>query len=141
MKKLFVAVVAALSIVACNSNPGPEQTTPAEFGEIVVAPTPVSVGTEVTVQVSVMSEYGFNSVYIAYMLNDDVSDVRFTAARNNLSKEITSFTYKGTIPGQKAGTKVTFWVCALTAYQVASYSAPKEYTIPEEDEESSDTNE
>lgn len=131
MRSVLLAAVAALCLAACNSKPGPEQTTPAEFGEVTFYPTVVTPETKVTVSVPVTSQYGLTSVYIVYMRNEDPSDVKFTAPKY-LTREITSLTYEGTIPEQKAGTKVTFQVCALTAYNVPSFSQIKEYTVPEE---------
>ena len=45
--------------------------------------------------------------------------------------ETRALTYKGIIPGQKAGRKVTFRVRAITAYDVVTYSDPRSYTIPD----------
>lgn len=53
----------------------------------------------------------------------------------SFESEATSLTYKGTIPRQKAGRKVTFQVRAITAYDVVTLSDPQSYTIPDEEED------
>ena len=138
MKTRLFTVVAALSLLACNSSQGPERTTPAEFGEVSFSPAVIRADADVTVEVSVTSRYGFSRVDIVYWLDDDESDVRAvspypfptapTAAEASLS-------YSGKIPGQKAGRKVTFRVRAITFYNVPSYSQPREYTVPAAGEE------
>lgn len=135
MKKLLSAVLALLCLAACNSTPGPEHTTPAEFGEVTYFPTEVTSETPVTVEVPVTSQYGFSRVDIVYMLDDDYSDVRAVSPRVFPSAEITSFTYNGTISNKKlAGKKVTFQVRAITFHNVPSYSQPRSYTVPAEEE-------
>ena len=81
------------------------------------------------------SQYGFHRIDIVYILDDDDSDVRFTSLLRSFEAEATSLTYKGTIPRQKAGRKVTFWVRAITAYDVVTLSDPRSYTISKEDED------
>lgn len=135
MNRTFFAAAAALCLMACNSNSGPERTTPAEFGEVTFSPTAVTADTEVTVEVLVTSQYGFHRVDIVYILDDDDSDVRFASLMRTFAAETTSVTYKGTIPRQKAGRKVTFWVRAITAYDVVTLSDPQSYTIPDEEED------
>lgn len=134
MKKPLSALLALLCLAACNSTPGPEHTTPAEFGEVIYFPTEVTSETPVTVEVPVTSQYGFSRVDIVYMLDDDKSDVKAVSPRIFPSAEITSFTYNGTIPKQPAGKKVTFQVRAITSYNVPSYSQPRFYTVPAEEE-------
>ena len=133
MKKLLFAAVAALCLAACNSDPGPEQTTPAEFG--AVSFYQVIPNKDVLVEVPVTSEYGFSRVDIVYMLDDDSSDVKVASLRMFPSAEVTSFTYSGKIPGQESGKKVTFQVRAITFHNVASYSQIRSYTVPEDEEE------
>lgn len=134
MKKLLFVLAAALSLAACNSKPGPEHTTPAEFGEVTLSPVRLSSEKDVVVTVPVTSRFGFRNVGIVYMLDGDESDVR-TASDHPVAKNITSFTYTGTIPRQRAGRTVTFRVRAITAYKVPSYSQEMVYTIPAEEEE------
>lgn len=131
MKKLLIVLAAAVLLAACNSKPGPEHSTPAEFGEVTLSPLRLSSETDVVVKVPVTSRYGFRNVGIVYMLDSDESDVRTTSVLP-VDKNITDFTYEGTIPRQKAGTKVSFRVRAITAYKVTSYSQEMSYTIPEE---------
>lgn len=135
MRRTFFAAVTALCLAACNSNSGPERTTPAEFGEVTFSPTEVTPDTEVTVEAVVTSQYGFHRVDIVYILDDDDSDVRFASLLRTFEAETTSLTYKGTIPRQKAGRTVTFWVRAITAYDVVTLSDSRSYTIPDEEDE------
>lgn len=134
MKKLLFAFAAASLLAGCNSKPGPEHTTPAEFGEVTFTPLRLSSGTDIRVKVPVTSQYGFRNVGIVYMLDGDESNVRTTSILP-VEKDITSFTYEGTILRQKAGTKVSFRVRAITAYKVTSYSEEMTYTIPKETED------
>lgn len=134
MKKLLIVLAAGALLVACNSKPGPEHSTPAEFGEVTLSPVRLSSETDVVVKVPVSSRYGFRNVGIVYMLGGDESDVR-TASIFQVEKNITDFTYEGIIPRQKAGTEVNFRVRAITAYKVTSYSQQMSYTIPAETDE------
>lgn len=135
MKRTLFAAVAALCLAACNSDSGPERTTPAEFGEVTFSPAEVAPDTEVAVEAFITSEYGFRRVDIVYFFDDDESYVLFASLMRSFDAETRALTYKGTIPGQKAGRKVTFRVRAVTAYDVVTYSDPRSYTIPKEDEE------
>ena len=132
MKPWIVLAAGVVSLASCNKNVGPEYSTPAEFGEVSFYPSEVRSDRAVTVSVPVMSRYGFSRIFIAYALNDDRSDVR-NASPRMLTREITSLTYEGDIPRQRAGTKVTFQVCAVTAYSVSAFSAAGEYTVGEAD--------
>ena len=127
MKRTLFAAVAALCLAACNSDSGPERTTPAEFG----APAEVASDTEVAVEAFITSEYGFRRVDIVYFFDDDESYVLFASPMRSFDAETKALTYKGIIPGQKAGRKVTFRVRAITAYDVVTYSDPRSYTIPD----------
>lgn len=135
MNARLFTVVAALCLAACNPDPGPEQTTPAEFGVVSFYPAEITSETDVTVEVPVTSEYGFSRVDIIYMLNDDSSNVKTESTRYFPSREIMSFIYSGKIPRQKAGCKVTFQVRAITAYNVVSYSQILSYTVLKDGEE------
>lgn len=64
MKRTLFAAVAALCLAACNSDSGPERTTPAEFGEVTFSPAEVASDTEVAVEAFITSEYGFRRVDI-----------------------------------------------------------------------------
>ena len=134
MKTRLFTVLAAMCLSACNSSRGPEYTTPAEFGEVGVSPRVMASDSEVLVKVSVSCSYGLRNVCILYMLDGDKSDVR-TVAKTEPPADITSFDYEGIIPRQKAGRKVTFWVRAITAYDVVTLSDPRSYTISKEDED------
>ena len=127
MKRTLFAAVAALCLAACNSDSGPERTTPAEFGEVTFSPAEVASDTEAFIT----SEYGFRRVDIVYFFDDDESYVLFASPMRSFDAETRALTYKGTIPGQKAGRKVTFRVRAITAYDVVTYSDPRSYTIPD----------
>ena len=130
MKRTLFAAVAALCLAACNSDSGPERTTPAEFGEVTFSPAEVASDTEVAVEAFITSEYGFRRVDIVYF-DDDESYVLFASPMRSFDAETRALTYKGIIPGQKAGRKVTFRVRAITAYDVVTYSDPRSYTIPD----------
>ncbi len=132
MRRTFFAVAAALCLSACNSESGPERTTPAEFGEVTFSPAEVAPDTEVAVEAFITSEYGFRRVDIVYFFDDDESYVLFASPMRSFDAETKALTYKGIIPGQKAaGRKVTFRVRAITAYDVVTYSDPRSYTIPD----------
>lgn len=132
MKRTLFAAVAALCLAACNSDSGPERTTPAEFGEVTFSPAEVASDTEVAVEAFITSEYGFRRVDIVYFFDDDESYVLFASPMRSFDAETKALTYKGIIPGQKAaGRKVTFRVRAITAYDVVTYSDPRSYTIPD----------
>ena len=131
MKRTLFAAVAALCLAACNSDSGPERTTPAEFGEVTFSPAEVASDTEVAVEAFITSEYGFRRVDIVYFFDDDESYVLFASPMRSFDAETRALTYKGTIPGQKAGRKVTFRVRAITVYDVVTYSDPRSYTIPD----------
>ena len=132
MRRTFFAAVAALCLAACNSDSGPERTTPAEFGEVTFSPAEVAPDTEVAVEAFITSEYGFRRVDIVYFFDDDESYVLFASPMRSFDAETKALTYKGIIPGQKAaGRKVTFRVRAITAYDVVTYSDPRSYTIPD----------
>ena len=132
MKRTLFAAVAALCLAACNSDSGPERTTPAEFGEVTFSPAEVASDTEVAVEAFITSEYGFRRVDIVYFFDDDESYVLFASPMRSFDAETRALTYKGIIPGQKAaGRKVTFRVRAITAYDVVTYSDPRSYTIPD----------
>lgn len=128
MNRWIVLVAAAFLLAACNKNAGPEYSTPAEFGAVGFYPSEVRPDRPVTVSVPVTSRYGFSRIFIVYALNGDRSDVRQASPRM-LTREITSLTYEGDLPKQRAGTKVTFQVCAVTAYGVSAFSATGEYTV------------
>ena len=127
MKRTLFAAVAALCLAACNSDSGPERTTPAEFGEVTFSPAEVASDTEVAVEAFITSEYGFRRVDIVYFFDDDESYVLFASPMRSFDAETKALTYKGIIPGQK----VTFRVRAITAYDVVTYSDPRSYTIPD----------
>ena len=107
MKRTLFAAVAALCLAACNSDSGPERTTPAEFGEVTFSPAEVASDTEVAVEAFITSEYGFRRVDIVYFFDDDESYVLFASPMRSFDAETKALTYKGIIPGQKAGRKVT----------------------------------
>ena len=79
----------------------------------------------------ITSEYRYRRVDIVYFFDDDESYVLFASPMRSFDAETRALTYKGIIPGQKAGRKVTFRVRAITAYDVVTYSDPRSYTIPD----------
>ena len=59
---ILMALLLALCLAACNSDSGPERTTPAEFGEVTFSPAEVAPDTDVTVEAFVTSQYGFHRI-------------------------------------------------------------------------------
>lgn len=128
MKKLLFAAVAALCLASCNKELGPEYTTAAEIGTIAVFPAVPTAADEVTITAPVTSLYGLHAVRIAYQLDGNPETAKFTTPVY-YTKDHTSVTFKGTIPPQKAGTKVEYQVQATTPYSVFSFSELKSYTV------------
>lgn len=128
MKKLLFAAFAALSLAACNKELGPEYTTAAEVGKIVMTPSAPAENSEVTVTAPITSLYGLHAAQLAYQLNDDPSTAK-TTMPVYYTKENTSVTFTAVIPAQKAGTKVTFQVHVVTPYSVLTFSELQEYTV------------
>lgn len=93
----------------------------------------VHAGDDVRVTATVTSEYGFTGISILYSLNEDPEtteepkDQVWFGSEKDKSKN-----YKATIEGQKAGTKVTFQILAVSAYSVYTFSEVYEYTVQEE---------
>lgn len=87
MKRTLFAAVAALCLAACNSDSGPERTTPAEFGEVTFSPAEVASDTEVAVEAFITSEYGFRRVDIVYFFDDDESYVLFASPMRSFDAE------------------------------------------------------
>lgn len=121
MKKLLLAAAAVCCLAACNKELGPEYETPPIFEDVTFTTAtqpdkitePVEVDEIVTVQATVTCPYKVRQVWLAYYVNGDESDVKTT---NPYNYDATSVTFKERIPGQKAGTKVTFQVLARSDY-------------------------
>lgn len=128
MKKLLLAAAAALCLASCNKELGPEYTTAAEIGTITMLPAVPTDADEVTITAPVTSAYGLHAVRIAYQLDGNAETAKFTTPVY-YTKDNTSVTFKGTIPAQKAGTKVEYQVQAITPYSVFAFSELKSYTV------------
>ena len=131
MKKLLIMAVAACCLAACNKELGPEY----KVSGVTFSPQEVHAGENVHVSATVTSEYGFTGISILYSLNEDPEtteepkDQVWFGSEKDKSKN-----YKATIEGQKAGTKVTFQILAVSAYSVYTFSEVYEYTVQEESE-------
>lgn len=134
IKNLLLATAAALSLAACNTELGPEYSTLPAFGEVSYTPALVTPENTVSVSVAITSQYGLQRAWIAYFLNDDELNIK-TTAPYFYTKAHTSVTFKGTLPKQVAGTKVTFRVVAATPYDVLDGSQIHSYTVTETTEE------
>ena len=77
-------------------------------------------------------EYGFTGISILRALNDDETKVKEEGAWLSTNKTDTEKRYSGTIGKEKAGTKVTFQILAVSAYGVYTFSEVYEYTVQEE---------
>lgn len=134
MRLRLLFLFAVMGLLSCNSDQGPEYRTPAEFGEVSVSSKQAAFESDVCVKVSVSCPYGLRHVSILYMLDDDASDVR-SVAKSELENFPETFDFKGVIPRQRPGRKVTFWIQAITKYNVSSYTEPKDYMVPRVDKE------
>lgn len=132
MKRLWLAAVAVLCLTACNSELGPEDTTPPTLGELTYYPAEITPKTVVTASIPVSCPYGFSYICIYYWVGEDVSKVEATAWRT-LTEEITSLTYEGKLPRMKAGTKVSFQVCAVSSHNVPAITPVKTYTVGDDE--------
>lgn len=133
MKKLLIMAVAACCLAACNKELGPEYKVAPVISGVAFSPQKVHAGENVHVSATVTSEYGFTGISILYSLNEDPStteepkDLVWYGSEKDKSKK-----YEATIKGQKAGTKVTFQVLAVSAYGVYAFSEVGEYIVLEE---------
>ncbi len=139
MKKLLLAAAAVCCLAACNKELGPEYKTPPEISEVSFKTTGIAADEVVTVSAMLTCTYGLQYGWIAYYLNEDESDVTRTNPYM-YAKNQTSATFSGKIPGQKAGTKVTFQVLATSAYQVPVWTNTYTYTVEGELEPDPDPN-
>lgn len=133
MKKLLLAAAAVCCLAACNKELGPEYKTPPQISEVSYKTTGIAADEVVSVSATFTSVYGLQYGWIAYYLNEDDSDVKQTNPYM-YSKNQTSATFTGKIPGQKAGTKVTFQVLATSAYQIPAWTEVYTYTVEDEAE-------
>ena len=123
MKKLLIMAVAACCLAACNKELGPEYKVAPVISGVTFSPQEVHAGENVHVSATVTSEYGFTGISILYSLNEDPEtteepkDQVWFGSEKDKSKN-----YKATIEGQKAGTKVTFQILAVSAYSVYTFS-------------------
>lgn len=133
MKKLLIMAVAACCLAACNKELGPEYKVAPVISNVSCSPglDDVHAGDDVRVTATVTSEYGFTGISILRALNDDETKVKEEGAWLSTNKTDTEKRYSGTIGKEKAGTKVTFQILAVSAYSVYTFSE-YEYTVQEE---------
>lgn len=138
MKKLILLAAALIGLAACNedTNYGPEYSTAPELGEItyvgeVSGTTTITAAEAVNVSCEITSKYGLHSVWMRYIINDEVQSPTEVGLWENPSPYTPNFTknYSGKIPAQKAGTKVSFQLVAYSPYGVGIFSYAKEYTV------------
>lgn len=128
MKTRLLAVLAAMSLSACNPDRGPEYTTPAEFGEVTVSPQTMAFDSEVRVKVSVSCPYGLRNVCILYMLDGDESDVRTVAKTEPPADVILVRLARESFPGREPGRESDFPDTCHHGIQCALlYAAPGIY--------------
>ena len=134
MKKLLIMAVAACCLAACNKELGPEYKVAPGIANVSCSPgrDEVHAGDDVRVTATVTSEYGFTGISILRALNDDETKVKEEGAWLSTNKTDTEKRYSGTIGKEKAGTKVTFQILAVSAYGVYTFSEVYEYTVQEE---------
>ena len=132
MKKLLIMAVAACCLAACNKELGPEYKVAPVISGVTFSPQEVHAGENVHVSATVTSEYGFTGISILRALNDDETQVKEEGAWLSSNKTDTEKRYSGTIGKEKAGTKVTFQILAVSAYGVYTFSEVYEYTVQEE---------
>lgn len=121
MKKLLLAAAAVCCLAACNKELGPEYETPPVFDKVTFTTAtqpdgivdPVKEDEVVWVNATVSCPYKVKQVWLAYFLDGDESNVKTTTPYNY---DATTVTFKERIPGQKAGTKVTFQVLTRSDY-------------------------
>lgn len=132
IRPLYCVAAGVLLLTGCNKESGPESRTPATFGKVSY-PATVEAGLPVRVRVPVESEYGFLQISIFYTEGSTPDETK-EADVQLLTGDLKTVVYEGVIPktAQKAGQKVTFRVCARTAYHVVSYSEQCSYTVLEE---------
>lgn len=130
MKKLLIMAVAACCLAACNKELGPEYKVAPVISGVTFSPQEVHAGENVHVSATVTSEYGFTGISILYSLNEDPEtteepkDQVWFGSEKDKSKN-----YKATIEGQKAGTKVTFQILAVSL-RTACIRSPRCTNIP-----------
>lgn len=121
MKKLLLAAAAVCCLAACNKELGPEYKTPPVFDKVTFTTAtqpegvvdPVKVDETVWVNATVSCPYKVKQVWLAYFVDGDEADVKTTTPYNY---DATTVTFKERIPGQKAGSKVTFQVLTRSDY-------------------------
>lgn len=133
MKKLLLLIAAAMLFAACDKKTklGPEHTTGVEFDKIEYSsPLP---DTDVEVTSTITGLYGIYSAWVDYQINDD-SEVHQAGAKmyDGTDKTNVTWYYSATIPGQPAGTKITFRIFSPTPYGVLSFSSVVVYTVSED---------
>lgn len=135
MKKLILMAAVAVLLAACDKKTklGPEYNTGVEFGKIEYSS--LIPDTDVEVTCTLTSLYGIYSAWVDYQIGDDPT-VRNVGSQlyDGTDKTNTTWHYSATIPGQPAGTKITFRIFSYTPYGVLSFSSIVVYTVEAEEE-------
>lgn len=132
MKKLISIIFAAASLAACNDKTelGPEHRAEVKIDKIAYsAPIP---DTDVEVTCDLSCEYGIYSAWIDYQIDDD-PEVQQTGAKlyDGSDKTHVTWHYAATIPGQPAGTKISFRIFSYTPYGKLTIGSIVVYTVSE----------
>lgn len=133
MKKLLLMAAVACCLAACNKELGPEYKTPPVVGAVTYTPVDVQPDQKVKVQTTLTSTYGLYSAFIIYWLNDQ-TEPSYQAGVIFYPEKEASAVYTGEIPGQKAGTKVSFGIIANSPYAMGA-SEEYSYTVAGEPEQ------
>lgn len=132
MKKLILAAVATLVLVACNKEVGPEYSVAPVVSSVVSTPIAPTTDTDINVTAKVTSQYGLTMIWIHFWPVGDESKAQSTTPFYCRGESDTMVSFKGKIPKQKAG-KYIYVVGAQSAmpYGVIGSSEPHEFTVTE----------
>lgn len=131
MKKLFI-LFAVVTLASCNKKTelGPEYATPAEISDVIF-PVVINADEEVVVTAKLTSEYPLGNAFVYYWINDDLEKAKDVSVQSYAQTPQFNANYSGKIPGQPAGTKVSFQVACMTFYYVLKATEVYTYTVHE----------
>lgn len=130
LKNLLFPVAALMMFPACNSDIGPEYSTPPVVESMTFSPMLPDATQQVTVQAVATCAYGIQNVVIFYRVTDkDGKEEPVKEAGSMFYDKKEKVSYEGKIPAQKAGSKVEFQVFATTPFGVAGGTELKSYTV------------
>lgn len=134
MRKLLLAaaLLCGLALASCNKELGPEYKTPPQIGDVTFVPAAVQPDQAVAVSAPVTCPYGLDAIYIVYWLDDNMEAAEMDGLRR-YTKEQTSVNYSGNIKEQKAGTKVSFIVVAVSPYNAMAVTKQFDYTVGDDE--------